>query len=81
MNRTMQAQGCPILLPVSKEILQGGLLLTAPIVYSLPVLTLRCRFSQEGLYNHFSYLKLSLTHSKAYFNLVILENNLKLKCY
>lgn len=73
MNRTMQAQGCPILLPVSK----GGLLLTAPIVCSLPVLTLRCRFSQEGLYNQFSYLKLSLTHSKAYFNLVILENNLK----
>lgn len=44
-------------------------LLRALIVYPLPVLTLCYLFSQEVLEIKFSYLKLSLTHSKTYFKL------------
>lgn len=57
------------------------LFLIAPIVYPLPILTLCYLFSQEILYNMFPYLKFLLTCPKAYFNSLILENNLKLSCY
>lgn len=44
-------------------------LLTALIVYPLPVLTLCSPFSQQVLEIKFPSLKLSLTHSKTYFKL------------
>lgn len=44
-------------------------LLTALIVYPLPVLTLCYPFSQQVLEIKFPSLKLSLTHSKTYFKL------------
>lgn len=56
-------------------------LLTALIVYPLPVLTLCYLFSQQVLKIKFPYLKLSLTHSKSYFKLGNLEKSSKRSCY